>query len=68
MAATGYAQDDKVHTSGDSMTGNLTLLGTPPLTMPAGADTGYVLTTDANGNVSPLPRLSRCSTWSPTAA
>jgi hypothetical protein len=40
-------------TSGGTMTGNLTLQGTPdPLTIPAGATDGYVLTSDADGNAS----------------
>lgn len=52
MSANGYASDDKVETSGDVMTGSLTLLGTPPLVVPAGASAGYVATSDAGGNVS----------------
>ena len=51
MVSTGYASDDKVHSGGDSMTGTLSLLGTPPLTIPAGASSGYVATSDGSGNV-----------------
>src|ERR1700728_2852007 len=58
MVVTGYAQDDKVKTSGDVMTGTLELQGTPPLTIPAGAEDGFVATSDDDGNVS----------WQPGAA
>ena len=34
------------------MTGSLTLLGTPPLAIPAGAAAGLVATSDDSGNVS----------------
>lgn len=33
MVARAYGQDEKVSTSGDVMTGTLTLLGTPPFTI-----------------------------------
>jgi hypothetical protein len=59
MTATGYAQDDKVHVSGDTMTGTLELQGSPPLTIPEGAASGYVWTT---------PDGSGSGEWQPGAA
>lgn len=51
MSATGWALDDKLKLSGGTLTGNLNLQGAPyPLTIPAGAASGYVWTTDAFGN------------------
>jgi hypothetical protein len=41
--------------TGGTMTGPLTLAGSPPLQIPAGAATGYVLRTDAEGNVTAQP-------------
>lgn len=52
MVASGFGADDKLPTSGGTMTGNLTLEGTPPLTIPAGASSGDVLTSDSAGNAS----------------
>ena len=52
MVTTGYGLDDKVSKSGDTMTGTLTLAGTPPLTVPAGAAAGLVGPSDADGNFS----------------
>jgi hypothetical protein len=52
VTASGFGADDMLPTSGGAMTGNLTLEGTPePLTIPAGATTGYVWTcTDSEGD------------------
>src|ERR1017187_6403298 len=55
MVAAGFGADNMVPLSGASMSGTLNLQGTPPLVMPTGAAAGYVLTTDASGNVSPQP-------------
>jgi hypothetical protein len=51
ITASGYAADDMLPTAGGTMTGNLSLQGTPyPVTIPEGAENGYVLTSDPNGN------------------
>lgn len=52
MSAAGYGLDDKVSKSGDTMSGPLILEGTPPLTIPSGAGSGKLATSDADGNVS----------------
>lgn len=52
MVAAGYGLDDKLSTSGGTMTGTLTLAGSPPLNVPAGAAAGLVGTSDADGNFS----------------
>lgn len=50
MSAQGYGLDDKVNKSGDTMTGTLTLDGSPPLKIPAGAASGLALTSDGSGD------------------
>lgn len=40
MVAAGFAQDDKVNRSGDTMTGCLTFQGTPPFTVVNGLHAG----------------------------
>jgi hypothetical protein len=53
MVAAGFGADNMVSLSGATMTGTLNLQGGPPLVIPVGAATGFVLTTDGSGNVSP---------------
>lgn len=55
MGAQVIALDDKVSKAGDTMTGTLTFLGTPPLAVPAGSAAGYVLTSDVSGNAAWAP-------------
>ena len=63
MVAAGFASDDKVSKSGDTMTGNLTLQGSPhPLTIPSGASPGKVWTSDSSGNGSWQPSSGGSST------
>jgi len=50
VTAQGYGAVDKVSRSGDTMTGPLTLEGSPPLAVPGGAS-GEVLTSDGSGNL-----------------
>jgi hypothetical protein len=63
MVAQAFGADDMVPLSGGTMTGNLTLEGAPhPLTIPEGAEDGYVWTTDAEGNGSWAPSSPGSST------
>jgi hypothetical protein len=51
------------------MTGTLTLGGNPPLVVPAGATSGYILVSDGSGNFTPGPNTGSSSgiTLTPTA-
>ena len=55
MTANLYGPVDKVSKSGDTMTGTLTMQGSPPINVPGGA-AGKVLTSDASGNITLQPR------------
>lgn len=55
MTAFGFGADDKVSKSGDTMTGPLTLQGSAPIIIPAGAAAGKLLTSDASGNITLQP-------------
>lgn len=54
MAAEGYGALDKVSKSGDTMTGPLTLDGSPPLIVPGGT-AGEILQSDASGHITLQP-------------
>lgn len=52
MVASGYGADDKVSKSGDTMTGTLTVEGSPPINVPGGT-AGEILISDGSGNLTP---------------
>ena len=54
MTTNLYGPVDKVSKSGDTMTGTLTMQGSPPINVPGGA-AGQVLTSDASGNITLQP-------------
>ena len=67
--ADGYAADDKLPLTGGTMTGTLTLDGSPPLRIPAGAEAGYSAVSDASGNVTwSLPGLLAAQTLASNGA
>ena len=67
--AGGFASDDKVPLTGGTMTGTLTLDGSPPLRIPAGAEAGYSAVSDASGNVTwSLPGLLAAQTLASNGA
>jgi hypothetical protein len=50
MTATAYGSADKLPLTGGTLTGTLTLAGSPPLALPSGA-LGKILGSDASGNL-----------------